>query len=498
MSEHLIATEEAREDLLACAARVAEGVKSSDGHAEAMKAVVPQYLAIDQVDLAAELANTVDDPFSRDRLLILVAEKCAELDDDDYALQLADAVEEHGLRAQARERIAIKKSAMGEFEKAEGIAAELSHPDNVFADIALRRSIRGETAAAREALENIQFPAAKVFALHSMASELTRAKKDGAVELLDEAAAAASEIEHDEERIRSLSDTANLFIEAGRNDKAIETFDLVRADAEQLHNTHRDYFLGLAALGFLQAGSLELAERALDVMGDKTQLASCLVGYARNFAEKGETQEALEALDEAYAILKSEKETETRDSRAKAAVLTTIAVQYASFEKADRAIEIALENPNENEQYSALSQIAQVLMLRGQDEISRQPVAAIPDEVNRMFALVGLSDAAERAENNEKALELLEEAASMVDGVQQLSSRSMVYNELASRFAAYDKPERARELSLENLETISQIRDDSTRSLALVKLSETYREAGFELNEAERELLKGMIKSSDW
>jgi tetratricopeptide (TPR) repeat protein len=498
MSEHLIATEEAREDLLACAARIAEGVKSSDGHAEAMKAVVPQYLAIDQVDLAAELANTVDDPFSRDRLLILVAEKCAELDDDDYALQIAEAVEEHGLQAQARERIAIKKSQMGEFEKAEGIAAELSHPDHIFVDIALRRSDRGETEAARAALEMIQFPAIKVAALHLMAAELIKAEKGGAVELLDEAVATARESEHDEERIQSLSNTASLFFEAGRNDKAIETFDLVRADAEQVTTTYRDYFLGQAALGFLQSGSLELAERTLDVIADKTQMASCLVGYARNFTEKGETQEALEALDEAYAILKSEKETETRDSRAKAAVLTAVAVQYAGFEKVDCAIEIALENRNEDEQYSALGQIAQVLMLRGQEEISHQPIAAIADEVNRMFALVGLSDAATRAGNDEKALELLEEAASMIDGVPQLSSRSAVFNELASRFVAYDKNERARELSLENLETITQIKDESTRAISLVKLSEIYREARFELNDAEKEILKRMVGTVDW
>ena len=69
----------------------------------------------------------------------------------------------------------------------------------------------------------------------------------------------AGEIEHDEERIRALTDTANLFLEAKRNDRAIETFDKVKTEGEQLDNVHRDFFLSAAAVGFLRAGSLEVA-----------------------------------------------------------------------------------------------------------------------------------------------------------------------------------------------------------------------------------------------
>ena len=103
MSEHLISPADAASDLLACAAFIAESIQSRDGQAQAMIAVVPQYLAKGDVDTAAELANTVEDPFVRDRLLIAVAEKCAAMDDDEYALQLAEAIEDFGLQSQARE-----------------------------------------------------------------------------------------------------------------------------------------------------------------------------------------------------------------------------------------------------------------------------------------------------------------------------------------------------------------------------------------------------------
>ncbi|MEO7660244.1 MAG: hypothetical protein ABIV48_11575, partial [Pyrinomonadaceae bacterium] len=64
MSDYFISTEQAGNDVLACAAFVAERIKSSDGHSEAMNAVIPLYLAKGNVDLAAELSNAVNDPYS--------------------------------------------------------------------------------------------------------------------------------------------------------------------------------------------------------------------------------------------------------------------------------------------------------------------------------------------------------------------------------------------------------------------------------------------------
>ena len=122
MSEHFISRADAESDLLSCAAYISESIESSDGHAEGMLSVVPQYLAKGNVDLAAELANTVDDPFTRDRLLILVAEKCTELKDDEYAIQLIDSLEDPGLQAEGRERVGIMRSSMGDLDGARSIA----------------------------------------------------------------------------------------------------------------------------------------------------------------------------------------------------------------------------------------------------------------------------------------------------------------------------------------------------------------------------------------
>src|SRR5471030_930500 len=143
MSDRFISRDQAKSDLLSAAAFIAESITSADGHAEAMKAIVPLYLAKGDVDLAAELANGVGEPFSRDRLLIVVAEKCAEIDDDEYALQLIDAIEDHGLQAQAFERIALEKASKGQLDKAREIGGSLVHPDFVYGGIAVKQAEDG-------------------------------------------------------------------------------------------------------------------------------------------------------------------------------------------------------------------------------------------------------------------------------------------------------------------------------------------------------------------
>ncbi|HEY0427620.1 MAG TPA: hypothetical protein VGC76_07535 [Pyrinomonadaceae bacterium] len=499
MAEHQISLEEAQTNLLACAAYLAENIKSSDGHAEAMARVVPRYLEKDEVDLAAALADGVDDPFVRDRLLTFVAEKCAALDDDEYALQLVEAIEDYGTQRQARERIALQKSAKNDFEKAFEIADGLEHPDNVLADIALHQAAGDDDANALATLEKIEFPYSNVVALQNIALlKLQKGEPASAVEYLEKAAAAANEIEYAEEQIRAFVDIANHFAEAKRNDRAIEFFDKAKTTAESLDNIHRDAFLSAISLGFLRSGSIELADRTLDLVADKTQMTSTLIGFSQILNEKGEREDALEALEEGYVILKSQKDLEIRNSRARFNLWATIAVLFARYEKTERAFEIAQEIADETEQTSALSQIARVFASKEKDEQARQAVNAIAEDSERLFALIGVSDAENNLEKRDEAIKSLGEAAHLAETVAQLAPRSSAFNELARRFNDYGETERARELSVENLATIAQIRDESSRAVCLVDLAEFYEQADFDITDAEKKIMREMTKTKDW
>lgn len=497
MSEHFISRDYAERDLLACAAYLAESIQSNDGRAQAMVSVVPRYLEKGNVDLAAELSNTVDDPFIRDRLLIAVAETCASADDDEYALQLVEAMEDPGMQAQARERIGLRLASAGKIEQARAVADQMEHRDNVLAGVAIRQHGNGMLEVALATVGEIDFPATAAHALVTMAAaSLEKGDAAEAVDLLERSLEPAEEIEHEEERIRTLTDIGSSFIVADRNDRAIETLDQARGHAEVLGNVHRDNLLAAVSVGFLRAGSLELADRALDAVRDKTQLATALLGFAREFWRKDEKTEALEALDEAYSILKSQHETETRDSKTRFARYAHIAVQFAAFEKGERAIEIAHEIVDEEQSMNALSQIARLLTVQKNEELARQALTAIPENAHRMFAFIALSDTLAAGGEREKALAFLDEARALAEEVPQLASRSSAYVEIARRFAKFEEDGRFDAAIKKSLETITTIKDESTKAASLAELSALADELKAALSEEDREVLKAIVLKS--
>jgi tetratricopeptide (TPR) repeat protein len=499
MSDYFIRPEQAENDVLACAAFLAERVESGDGHSAAISEIVPRYLRAGEVDLAAELANAVADPFARDRLLMSVAEQCAADDDDEYALQLAGSIEEEAFGAQALERIGLMQASKGRYDKALEIADTMAHPDVVLAGVAASQAANGDESAANATIERIEFPAARVSAFHQMANAaIASGASEQADTLLDDAIATAEEIEHDEEKVRALCDTGQLFIEAKRNDKAIETFDTARGFAEGLGNQHRDYFLSACALGFLNAGSVELAENTLDLVTDKTQMASALLGFAREAWKKGDKEDAVETLDEAHEILRSQREIETRDSRARNDVMASIAVQFGVFEKSDRAVEIAHSNNDPQQQTAALTRIARVLLLQNKDDAARDIVNEITDDDSRLTALITLADAEVERGEAQASLNLLEEAAAMTDTVLRHSSRSEISNELAERFAAQGKPEKARALSIENLLVITSMRDAGGQATALAAMSDVFDGVRLLLGDDEKAMLRDLVQKSEW
>jgi tetratricopeptide (TPR) repeat protein len=498
MSEYFISRAQAESDLLDCAAFLAERIRSSDGHAEAMNAIVPMYLGRGDVDLAAELSNAIDDPFSRDKLLTEVAAKCAETGDEEYALQLADAIEDHGIRSQALERIGLVFVSNGKTDAAEQVASLIDHPEFLNAGIAVNAAAGGRESEFRETLGTIDFPKARFSALEQAGNALiANGETEKGLSILQEAGEVLEEIEHDEERLRALCELGDDFLSAKAYDKAVETFDKVKTGAEGLTNQHRDFFLVTAAIGFLNAGSIDPADRALDLVTDKTQMASALLGYARHHWGKDDKQAAEDSLEEAYLILRSQTERETRDSRSRNALFSTIATQFVAFDKTQRGIEAALENPDFEQRTRTLSQIAQVLTLRGDDVDARDTLSMIEDDSDRLYALVAMAAAKRKLNGDPAAAALLDEALELAEAVQQISARAEALSEIAHRYAELGETGKAKAASVECLETIAMIRDESSRASGLAQLAVTYSSVGLEVEGPEQAIIGRLAAQAD-
>jgi tetratricopeptide (TPR) repeat protein len=241
---------------------------------------------------------------------------------------------------------------------------------------------------------------------------------------------------------------------------------------------------------------LELADRTLDIVADKTSIATCLLGYSREFWRKGEHDEALEALEEAYAMLESQHERETRDHKARFRLFSAIAAQFAGFEKGERAIDIAERIQDEGERTSALTQIAGVLTLRKEDEEARHAFRAIGDDGDRAFALISMSDARLKNDDRARAIELLNEASELAESVPQLTFRAAAYNEIGKRLNAFGETSSAEKMFVNALTAIASVRDESAKAVALAGTAQLMAESGIEPSGAARDLMKSMINSA--
>jgi tetratricopeptide (TPR) repeat protein len=495
MSELFVSREQASSDLLSAAAYIGERIRSSDGHAEVMKAVVPLYLEKGDVDLAAELSNNVHDPFSRDRLLIQVAEKCAELDDVEYATQLADAIEDHGMQGEALERVALVLAAKGESSRADEIAQMTPHPDYVHAAIAVHEASAGRMDAAAAYLARIDFPAASVSALEQIAAlEMADGRADSAVQYLDQASEAAAQIEHDEEKIRTLCEIASSYVGARRNDRAVTTYDTAAKLADSLDNMHRDAFLATCAVGFLHAGSEEMSENTLDLITDKTHMTSALTNIAQFQWDRDDKGGAVETVEEAYAIIRSQREIETRDSRSRHHAYAAIAAHFGAFGEYERAIEVAQENPDPDKQVAALTRIAEIAVTTGQRQFADQAIAAQHDDAHRAATHVALADVLEAIGEREGAVTSLDEAYSLTETVPQLSLKADLLSGVTERFFQYGREGQARQALMNGLEAIAMIRDESNQAVLLANYSAMLTGQVFELTESERQVVDTILQ----
>lgn len=494
MSEE-ISIESAGENLISCAVFLADNVKSGEARAAALQPLIVRLLEKGDVDSAAQYADTIGDPFLRDRMLIRVVAKCVELDDDDYGLQLIDAIDEDGARANAREMFALQKAAKGEFDQAIEIAEGLEHSSEAFSGIAVNQAAKGDSAGALETLGHVDFQSSKVDAMVEIAGiHLKAERKDEAVSMLEKALGESDQVEFDEDRIRAYLQIGSSFIDADRKDLAIKSFEKGRHLAEEIDGAHRDNILGNISVAFLHAGSVELADRTLDLVADKTQLAAALCGFADVYLEEESEEEASEAVEEALAILNSEGDLEIRSSKTRFEVFNRIAILFAKVGKFGRAMEIAQSNPDPQLVKNGLVNIAQVCVLRGEDDLARQALDSLETEADVVSALLAMSDAKNSIEKKEEAVSLIAEAEGVADEMPQKILKAEILTEIAKRYKFYGKADEARAAASHCLRTVPEILGGGNRAAALTDLSPFFEENEYELSDADREILENVIK----
>ncbi|MEK7724284.1 MAG: hypothetical protein AAB336_08065, partial [Acidobacteriota bacterium] len=175
-----------------------------------------------------------------------------------------------------------------------------------------------------------------------------------------------------------------------------------------------------------------------------------------------------------------------------------MAVRFAEYGKLERAIEIANENRYDEIRSNVLTQIAIICETKGNDDLAHQAIKDIEDNSEKSFAMIALSDVHRKNEQPEEALKLLNEAYVTIGTIQQLSMKSGLLNRFAERFNLLDNSSKARQICSENLQVIYGILDESHRVSAMAGLADTFELLKFELNDADKEILRTLIRKTAW
>lgn len=489
----LIEREQAETDLLACAAFVAERIGSADGHAASVSDIALHYANKGELDLAAGLADEIKDPHARDVVLSEIAARCADFNDDEYGLQLAEAIEEYGYQQQARHLLATRQAANGRFDDALATTGLMDDPFAAVGEIAVRLAHNGDEARTRELLEQIDFPTVRVQVLNELAAAKIKRGESGEA-VLAESLAESEQIEFVEERTQLLLEIAGRFHESGRNDLAAAALDQTKNLAESLEKRFRDSVLVQIALIYAQIADFEKAEQTLKPIEDLQQIAAAHVGIALEQHHGNNQVGALANLEEAYALLKSQPERQIRDSAARFNLFATIAIRFADFGKSERGLEIALENADEKSRAAALHNIAAISAAAGREDLARQAANVIEDYASRVFALLAISQAEAKRNDAEKSLQYLEEAHGLSEEIQQLTLRVQVLNQIARLFAKSGKQETAIKILFQSLQIAQTIVDQSAQSDALANLAETFENLDLEIGEKEFDVLRLIVR----
>jgi tetratricopeptide (TPR) repeat protein len=472
MSAGIITKEEALTSLLHAAAFMAERLESVDGMSEAMNEIVPRFIEAGDVDTAAALADLTADPLTRDRLLVLVAEKCIEKRDDEYGLQLVEAIDDLSLAAGATERIALKMIERGDIEDALRIASKLGHPDEVLRLAAIEKYRVGAFEESLSIASTIEAPATKT----SLAMSLVKLASDSGSQIeidnqLKNAERHAADIDLLEESLTFLIEIGNLCIEIGRSDLAIGIFEKARTQVEALSWPHRDNLLAAIAVGLFAAGSVSLADIALDLVTDKSVVARTLSTFSHYLRKQGSESDAVEVLDEAHEILKSQKEKEIRDFRSDNAAWRLVALQYALSAESEKCISVVNDMPDAESQSVAASQCAVVFASSTSDETWRELFKKIDEPITRAATLIAISEDWIKNDRIEEATQLLEECGKMVEEIDQPIASCGVLTDMVSIFMKMGETGRASEKLGEAISVCSSIVNTSNQAVALARLS---------------------------
>jgi tetratricopeptide (TPR) repeat protein len=520
VAETLISDEVAEKDLLACATRVAETIKFPEAHGAIMSRISARYASAGDFEFAVQLADTIMDPFARDQALANIAVVAAGDGDFDYAIELVDSLDEVAAKAEGLAGIARIYARARRYDESLDIAKDVNDSSLVYSEIALACANNGDCERAMEItglidpeddnpaiataigdgalkcaaagkivvslamVRLIGTDSQKAWALLRLVEGNPGRLELGAEDVIQEALGL---IKGQDEEAALLAAVAATEAARGKEEAALNL--LSRSTKLAPASNEGDRALVMAGEEYAKLGRMEEAVNAIEKIEDPIQACLGWLSLAGLFHEAGELSRAKASLNEARRII----EEELRDNEDTQMELTcSLALQEATTGNYDSSIETAgriLLEPRKNE---VLTRIA-IEAAGGNLERAINTANLLTDEASRALALASVAETLLERQEQAEAVRALQRAREASQKSVSPHQKVRVLIRIGDVYGIAGDNNSRDELLAEALEAARAIRDESHMAGALLRLSEKYDEAGFEISGQPTEVLREII-----
>jgi tetratricopeptide (TPR) repeat protein len=320
----------------------------------ALAQIVAQYVAQGEYDQAREVANSIEAKASKANALIEIAPKTGEYQQALWAAQKIDENESAQLKSIVLAKIALLYSKAGQEKQAAEVVSQ-----------------------ALQAAKRIEEPASQVSQLTKIALLYAQVgKKEQAAEVCSQALQVTRQFPDAAKKAVFLAGVAVVYGKAGRNDLATAVFTQALQLAQALENEdNKARTLAFIAIASAKINPYNQAIELTQTIGDANIEGDALTQMAKDYEKAGNKQQAAQALEQAFGIVKTSKNSQQKDQR-----LAEIAVQLGKIAQFDRAITVV------------------------------QTIDATEKDSSKAFALARIANYYAKAGQKEKAIALLSQA----------------------------------------------------------------------------------------
>ena len=483
-------------DYLTCALRLAESLHG-DAHLEITEAIALYYVDAGQLDRGVELAEQVPDAYARDSLLAVITAKAVASEDEDYATELLETIEDPILHNSAIEKMAIEFARRGEFDAALGLTDQLEDNASALGAIAALYWQSGQKDEAVELARSIEFAQESAIALVQLAR--LSDDNDESLNLLVEARSVAEEIDSAELKVFALIAIAAGYEERAEREQSLETLNRAFEVCEDFESGNlvglsadfaRDEALMEIVQGLLRLQDLSKATDVAEAIDDRFLFARANLGLAVARGKDSQPSEAAGYLDEAKSVIVELQPYGAQEAEVLDALIIDLAMSYANYKNYDEARRIIRSLTSEEKQRLVLNELGKLCGNAGDDRVVSEIAEHLGSPYDKARYWLGIYDSANQPELSESAMA---KALAKAEGIEQPVEKAEVFTGIALRFAKSERNPQAENYFLAATNAATLIEGSFLKARAFLRLAKASQDAGRNPNQNEQRLLEQMM-----